>query len=371
MIKIKRGNDARFNVMLQGEYTFNQNNIKRIQSTFIKSDVKKYTSVREELEDRLTDLYSKDSYMLDFDNLWYPNNELEQFVSWDLPDECDMHLPNKYCTHICGPHGYHTGAWNAINNPQFGKRALYEMGVRKGMLYGDLLDKDAFAEWALRMCPKIRKPGEVCPAYSSTTDKENQIHVYFPAKEQKSCGKYNLVIKILAYEDGWGPSNLRTYTMEYKNLVELSDDEDGIYPNVTIDIDENGDMYQVSVAVLDMVPPTAEANNVDLSDQSFEDDATIQTKYSYDELISRFSEFTTKNITDKQVTFSISSDQAKDYSQNFIYIMSTKPISSVSFGNWNVSCPYVQISEKSGEYIYAISNPISNVSGIKLNVYFK
>lgn len=370
MIKVKIGNDVRFNVMLKGDREFDQNNIKRIQSTFVKADAKQYNSIKEELDDKLADLYNKDVHMIDFDNVWYSNEDLDKYTSWDITDECAMHMPNKDCIHLCGPHGYHFGAWNTVNNPQFGRRVVYEMGLRKGIFHSGLVEKDVFAELALKMCPKVRKPGDISPAYSSTTDIENQIHVYFPAKEQKALGKYNLIVKILAYEEGWGPNNLRTYTMEYKNLIELTDDEDGVYPNVTIDVDENGDIYQCGIAVMDLVPPSVYDDNVNLLDQSFETEEVNDTAYSYDKLIANSDQFDVKNIGSDLVTYTLNTTGSRSVSQRFVWIMSTKPIKAISFGDWNLACPFVQVSAKSGEYIYAVSNPISNVSNLKLNVHF-
>lgn len=68
-------------------------------------------------------------------------------------------------------------------------------------------------------------------------NEKNKLECYFPAEEQRYCGIYKLIIVLTMYQYGWGPDNLRTYTMDYGNVFELVDDETGESGNLTITVD--------------------------------------------------------------------------------------------------------------------------------------
>lgn len=371
MIRIKQGNDVKFNVAIKSDYTFDYNNIKRIQSYFVRSDVKNYNNIKDQVDDVLELLYDDNTSVVDFDNIWYNTLELQSCVCQDLPDDYCMHRPNKHCIGVCGPHGYHTSPCNYTQNPIFGKRFAYNTGMRKGITYRECMDRDMFAKWCIGKTPKILKPGDVCKAYTTVTDQVNRIHVYFPAREQRTCGKYDLVIKLLAYEEGWGPNDLRTYTMEYKDVIQITDEPSGTIPDAIIDMDENGNMYQCSVAVLNMIPPLATATAVNATDQSFEYDYDFGARhYDINVLYSSQEEFDTEVVPGSEMTYTISAN-AENLDVNYIYVMSGKPIRGIAIGRSQFMAPFVDISERSGEYIYAVSNPIQNVENIPVTIYFK
>lgn len=175
----------------------------------------------------------------------------------------------------------------------------------------------------------------------------------------------------MAYEEGWGPNDLRTYTMEYKDVIQITDEPSGTIPDAIIDMDENGNMYQCSVAVLNMIPPLATATAVNATDQSFEYDYDFGARhYDINVLYSSQEEFDTKVVPGSEMTYTISAN-AENLDVNYIYVMSGKPIRGIAIGRSQFMAPFVDISERSGEYIYAVSNPIQNVENIPVTIYFK
>lgn len=53
------------------------------------------------------------------------------------------------------------------------------------------------------------------------------------------CGVYKLIIQAIVYEPGWGRTDLRTYTIDYGEVIELVDDNTGVSGDITIDVDTN------------------------------------------------------------------------------------------------------------------------------------
>jgi len=50
-------------------------------------------------------------------------------------------------------------------------------------------------------------------ASSRVISGSKQIEMYFPAEDQRNFGQYIVLIVITVYEPGWGPNNLRTFTI--------------------------------------------------------------------------------------------------------------------------------------------------------------
>lgn len=76
----------------------------------------------------------------------------------------------------------------------------------------------------------------------STSDKD-VVEVFFPAEEQLFTGKYNLIIVAKIYQDGYACNNLRTITMDWRNIFTLVDnsDEEGVDNAVTLEVIVNGE----------------------------------------------------------------------------------------------------------------------------------
>lgn len=367
MFKVKIGNDVKLNIVLKDNFSFEKDSVKSIQAEFINTETEEYETIKDELDSVLEDLYNNGSFIMDFDHKTYKLSELEKCISWDLPDEFIMHNANKDRLHLCGPHGYHIGAWNVFKNPQFGRRFVYEMGLRKGLSFRDLMDKDLFSKWALKMCPKIIKCGDVCNAFGTTTDTGNTLAIYLPAKEQKICGIYDLVIQVVVYEEGWGEDNLHTYTFTYKDIIELTE-EDSAPSDITIDVGTGDEVRECHVGVLNMTPPNISGDNVNTIDQPFELRSSAPS-YNYDQFINDAKFFQYKKISGDCITVELSS-RATSLQQNFVWIMSPNEIKGVSFENSFIGAPFVEVSSKEGEHIYALSNPVANMDKFNLNIYF-
>ena len=73
------------------------------------------------------------------------------------------------------------------------------------------------------------------------TEYNNKIKVYFPAEDQHHLGTYKLVIVAQIYEPGYAPNNLRTITMDYKEVFTIvgSSDEADAYSSVEISVGNN------------------------------------------------------------------------------------------------------------------------------------
>lgn len=75
-------------------------------------------------------------------------------------------------------------------------------------------------------------------APSKMVEGDGKIEVYFPAKDQLECGTYKLVVVVSTFEEGWGRSNVHTYTIDYGEIFTLVNGSDGESGSITIDVDE-------------------------------------------------------------------------------------------------------------------------------------
>lgn len=88
-------------------------------------------------------------------------------------------------------------------------------------------------------------------APSKVLEGQNRIQTFFPAQEQFACGDYKLVVVVVMYESGWGKCDLHTYTIDYGYVVTLVDDESAPAGDLTIDVDtgelEGNDISSISM----------------------------------------------------------------------------------------------------------------------------
>lgn len=63
----------------------------------------------------------------------------------------------------------------------------------------------------------------------------NKVSAYFPACQQRD-GVYRMIVVMIAYEAGWGKANLHTYTIDYGEIFELTQDVSGEQGNIIIDM---------------------------------------------------------------------------------------------------------------------------------------
>ena len=60
-------------------------------------------------------------------------------------------------------------------------------------------------------------------APSRVTANKNEIEMYFPAQDQKTLGRYRVVIVVTLYQPGWGSNNLRMMTIDKGEQFILKD----------------------------------------------------------------------------------------------------------------------------------------------------
>lgn len=66
---------------------------------------------------------------------------------------------------------------------------------------------------------------------------QNKIEAYFPAKEQRFIGEYDVIFVVVLYQDGWNQDNLRTCTIDKGTVFALTSDNRDITTDTTIDLD--------------------------------------------------------------------------------------------------------------------------------------
>lgn len=93
---------------------------------------------------------------------------------------------------------------------------------------------DGFGIFPKSRSNKYRKFDYLMP--SKILQEKSVIECYFPANEQRYCGIYKLTVVICMYQQGWGTTNIRTYTVDYGNIFELVDDETGESGDLTITV---------------------------------------------------------------------------------------------------------------------------------------
>lgn len=78
----------------------------------------------------------------------------------------------------------------------------------------------------------------------------DKVYVYFPAEDQLHTGTYKLVIVAKLYEPGYAPDNLRTVTMDYKEVFTIvgSSEEADAYSSINIEVGNNTKASDISLS---------------------------------------------------------------------------------------------------------------------------
>ena len=199
MRKIRIGNDIRIQTALTELDSFDQNMIKQLKCYFIKTEEVEY---------------------VDLNNPGYP-----QYYS-----------PTEYDICSCGIPQYNWLPYNGyvFNSGMFGPIDDYRIFPTYN---GFGVNSKQF---------KITQKEYLAP--SRVLASGNKIECYFPAQDQKNIGIYKLVIVVTCYQHGWGSNNLRTYTLDKGNIIQLVDDNSGENGNINIDTTLND--------VIDIIVPT-------------------------------------------------------------------------------------------------------------------
>lgn len=229
MQKIRIGNDVRLNLTLRGPRTYDRANIKQLKCYFINTS--------------MLDCFQADCQ--------------------HCCRQCDKHVQGCGCmTNICDnpkyhalPHCcHHDCCHNDFNCSHYFNCALNTNGC------------NPVSEPCI-LPSKYRKPYDAvncCAcgdftylAYSRVLPKANAIQCYFPANDQAFCGIYKLIVQVIVYEPGWGRTDLRTYTIDYGEVIELVDDNTGISGDITVDVDtndiENRDIIAIRIKAKDLI----------------------------------------------------------------------------------------------------------------------
>ena len=206
-MKIRIGNDIRLNVALKSDADFT-----------------------------LTDIKTIKAYLINTNGDTYANCQPKRYPKEPFPD---YYVPDQYNTGNCDIPCYFTQPYEYMNpyiyNPTMFNHmsGLYHIGYT-GFGYFpthftqaptincnynfDCLDKNMIEVQAT-----IKTDLQV-------------IQVYFPAANQLQVGTYKLVLVMDVNGTGWNSYNTRTCTYDYGDVFDLSQDEDAVCGNVTIDV---------------------------------------------------------------------------------------------------------------------------------------
>lgn len=83
-----------------------------------------------------------------------------------------------------------------------------------------------------------------------STSESDKVLVYFPADDQHHTGTYKLVVVAKLYQPGYAPNDLRTVTMDYKEVFTIvgSSEEADAYDSVNIEVGNLKKAADISVS---------------------------------------------------------------------------------------------------------------------------
>ena len=217
MQKIRIGNDVRLNLTLRGPRTYDQANIKQLKCYLINTSMLDYFPV---------DCFcSKHVHGCGCVNDRCGHSKYHALPHCRYYDCChnDFYHPNccRDCFHHCS-HDFHCMLDPHCCNPAAGQ-GVFPQKYNKPY---DAVNCCACEDFTYL-------------AYSRVLPKANSIQCYFPANDQMFCGVYKLIIQAIVYEPGWGRTDLRTYTIDYGEVIELVDDNTGVSGDITVDVNTN------------------------------------------------------------------------------------------------------------------------------------
>lgn len=217
MQKIRIGNDVRLNLTLRGPRTYDQANIKQLKCYLINTSMLEYFPV-----DCLCSNHVHGCGCVN-DRCGHPKYHALPHCGYYNCCHNDFYHHNccRNCFHHCS-HDFHCMLDTHDCNPAAGPGIL----PKKYNKPYDAVNCCACEDFTYL-------------AYSRVLPKANSIQCYFPANNQMFCGVYKLVVQAMIYEPGWGRTDLRTYTIDYGEVIELVDDNTGVSGDITVDVDTN------------------------------------------------------------------------------------------------------------------------------------
>lgn len=154
----------------------------------------------------------------DFDNTaikqlrcYVMNMDEEAYVNLDNFGYPQYYSPTEYDLNYTGKFSYN---WLPYNQQVF-----------NGGMFGPIDDYHFFPSYngfGVRSKQFKIIPKEYL-APSRVTANKNEIEMYFPAQDQKTLGRYRVVIVVTLYQPGWGSNNLRTMTIDKGEQFILKD----------------------------------------------------------------------------------------------------------------------------------------------------
>ena len=199
---------------------------------------------------------------------------------------------------------------------------------------------------------------------------DNVINIYFPAKDQ-IIGVYRLIVVMETYVSGWGKHELKTNTIEYKDVLEIAMDGDEQYGEVTIISDIVSSSRAGYVGFLNVRPYSKDEESdeigFDRSDDSFEnEDQESYDSIGIDNVNTDNLQFV-KNLS-KPTTIVNHNDGY------YLWVVSKIPISNITDEN-SMHIPFAkgQYNSNTKLYYYCCSNPMLNnesIGGISVKVNF-
>lgn len=198
----------------------------------------------------------------------------------------------------------------------------------------------------------------------------NLINIYFPAKDQ-ICGVYKLIIVVESFVSGWGKTELKTNTIEYKDVLEITQDGEEQEGSVDIVAGINPDLYSGYVGFLGVQPfaneDQSDSVGFDRTDDSYEDDSQQDVSGAGAKDI---------NVNDMLFVTNLSKfTSVVNYNDGYyLWIVSKKPITNIIDSNLN-NIPFTsaQYDAETKLYYYACSNPMlkNNLTGgVSIKVKF-
>ena len=234
-MKIRIGNDIRLNVTLPTDIDYQLTDIKRIRAFLINT--------------------TADTCI---------NGLPKRFPNHPFPD---YYTPSAYNTGECDVPCYYTQPYEHTNpyvfDPSYKNPYMYFGAAPCGPGFPMGLDPwfrhgFGYRPRHLFMTPNLNRPNNnVFMAPCTVSTEKGVIQVYFPANKQYQVGIYKLVLVADVYDFGWNNQNTRTYTYDFDDVFELSDDSNAASGNVVIDVNRDGSLKTISVtAVATSIKPS-------------------------------------------------------------------------------------------------------------------
>lgn len=197
MKKIRTGNDIKVIFTIKGPASTDTVNMKQLRVYFVNNSSETHCCVKR-----------------------FPKEPFPQFYE-----------PTKYTVHGCGRFEYNV-------KPSYNKceYATCMEGFHDYHLWpsynGFGVKPEKFQDCCGCYCKP--EPNDFMASFM-IEESTNKVSAYFPACQQRD-GVYRMIVVMIAYEAGWGKANLHTYTIDYGEIFELTQDVSGEQGNIIIDM---------------------------------------------------------------------------------------------------------------------------------------